>query len=159
MSDETPPPGPEDEGRPPTPEEYAAAMVYRLGRIPVRDVLLQTMATLADMSGIRLGLGPEGDTVRDLAQARHAIEALRALLGVVEAELGPAQARPFREPLAQLQLMYAHLAEGGAGPGEEGDGPEPGGGEGGGPPPEPGPEPPRDPGAASRLWVPPGARR
>ena len=154
MSEETPPTaaGGADPGRQPTPEEFAAAMVHRLGRIPVRDVLLQTMATLADMSGIRLGLGPEGDAVRDLTQARHAIEALRALLGVVEAELGPAQARPFREPLAQLQLAYARLSEGGDG----GDG-EPGEGDDG-PPPDPAPEPPRDPGAASRLWVPPGAR-
>lgn len=147
MSTETPGPDPEA-GRQPTPEEFAAAMVHRLGRIPVRDVLFQTMATLADMSGIRLGLGPEGDSVRDLQQARHAIEALRALLGVVEAELGAAQARPFREPLAQLQLMYARITEGGD---EEGEGGAPPSG-------DPPPAPPRDPDAASRLWVPPGNR-
>jgi len=144
--------------RPPTAEEFAAAMVHRLGRIPVRDVVFQTMATLADISGIRLGLGPEGDAVRDLQQARHAIEALRALLQVAEAEFGPAQARPFREPLAQLQLMYAQLTESGAGEGQEGTpagGAAPGGEPGAGAPPQ---EPPRDPGAAGRLWVPPHYR-
>ena len=51
------------EDRQPTPEEFAAALVLRLGRIPVRDVVFQTMATLADMAGIRLGLGPEEQEV------------------------------------------------------------------------------------------------
>jgi hypothetical protein len=147
------------EDRPPTPEEFAAAMVHRLGRIPVRDVVFQTMATLADMSGIRLGLGPEGDAVRDLQQARQAIEALRALLQVADTEFGAAQARPFREPLAQLQLMYARLTEAGAGGPEDGGAPEGGAAPGGGPAASPPPrEPPRDPGAASRLWVPPHYR-
>lgn len=125
-----------DEEREPTPEEIAAAFVHRLGRVPVRDVVLQTMATMTDVAGIRLGLGPEGDTVRDLDQARLAIEALRALLGVADAEIGTAASRPFREPLASLQMAYARLAEGG--------GQAPGG--------EPGGPPPDDP--ASRLWVP-----
>lgn len=146
------------EGREPTPEEMAAAIAYRLARTPVRDVLLQTMATLADMAGIRLGLGPEGAEPKDLEQARQAIEALRALHGVAEEQLGVAQTRPFREPLAALQLHYAKAveSEGGGAPPREDDP------EGGGPP------PPADPqsgpaggagDAASRLWVPPGTRR
>jgi len=120
--------------REPTPEEIAAAFVHRLGRVPVRDIVLQTMATMTDVAGIRLGLGPEGDDVRDLEQARLAIESLRALLGVADREIGTAASRPFREPLASLQMAYARMTEG----------PQ---GEGGGPPP-----PPDDP--AGRLWVP-----
>lgn len=139
------------EDRQPTPEEFAAAMVQRLGRIPVRDVVFQTMATLADMAGIRLGLGPEGQEVADLAQARHAIEALRALLGMAEAEFGAAQARPFREPLAQLQMLYAQIVEGGAEAAPPGDA---GPGETAAPG---GPPPPQDP--TSRLWVPPHHRK
>jgi hypothetical protein len=50
----TPPP------REPTPEEFAAALAEQLARTPVRDLLLQTMATFTDMAGIRLGLGPAG---------------------------------------------------------------------------------------------------
>ncbi|MGI9540289.1 MAG: hypothetical protein ACR2N6_09080 [Miltoncostaeaceae bacterium] len=145
------------EGREPTPEEMAAAIAYRLARTPVRDVLLQTMATLADMAGIRMGLGPEGDEPKDLEQSRQAIEALRALHGVAEEQLGVAQTRPFREPLAALQLHYARLveAEGGEGTASEDSG------EGGeAPPPEPPPaDPAGGPDAASRLWVPPGTRR
>lgn len=140
MSDEQLPPEQEI-----TPEQIAMAMVQRLGATPVRDIVLQTMATFVDIAGVRLGLGPEGDRVRDLAQARTAIEVLRAMLGVAEQELGAAQVRPFREPLAQLQMAYARMTEPGDG-GEGGEGPS-------------GPAaPPRGPDPASRLWVPPGAR-
>ncbi|MDX6555884.1 MAG: hypothetical protein QOD86_2079 [Miltoncostaeaceae bacterium] len=140
------PGGPEQEG--PTPEQLMAAFAERLARTPVRDVLLQTMATFSDMAGIRLGLGPFGDGPRDLAQARQAIEALRALLGVAERELGPAQVRPFKEPLAALQMAYARAVEGPPDAPEAGDGP---------PPPPEGPPPGEDP--AERLWTPPGSRR
>jgi hypothetical protein len=143
----TPPP------REPTPDELAAALAEQLARTPVRDLLLQTMATFTDMAGIRLGLGPAGETVRDLTQARQAIETVRALIEVADRELGPAQARPFREPLAMLQMAYARLVE--TPPAE--------GGTTAAPPPGPeAPPPPSTPPAddpASRLWVPPGTRR
>lgn len=103
-----------DQGTPrpdPSPEEMLQEMARRLAATPVRDIMVQTMGTFADLAGVRLGFGPERDVHRDLPQARLAIEALRALIGVVETELGPAQARPFREPLAQLQLLYAREAE------------------------------------------------
>ena len=119
-------------------EEFAAAFVHHLGRTPVRDLVVQAMATLADAAGIRLGLGPEGREVADLPQARTAIEILRALVAVAEQELGQAAVRPFREPLAQLQLAYAKIAEASAAGGTE--------------------APPAPPDPASRLWVPPGGR-
>ncbi len=151
--------GGEDQGQaPPTPEELAAAFADRLARTPVRDVLLQSMATFIDMAGIRLGMGPAGDEARDLVQARQAIEALRALLGVAERELGAAQVHPFKEPLAVLQMAYARAAEAPeeAEPGEGGA--PPAGGAGEGPPPTGGTGPAgQDP--ASRLWVPPGTPR
>jgi hypothetical protein len=100
----------ETEGTP-TPDELVREMARRLAQTPVRDLLLQTMATFADLAGVRLGYGPEGAEHRDLPQARLAIETLRALIGVAETEIGPAQARPFREPLAQLQMLYAREAE------------------------------------------------
>ncbi len=86
-------------------------MARRLAETPVRDLLLQTMATFVDLAGVRLGYGPEGQAHRDLHQARLAIESARALISVAEAEIGAAQARPFREPLAQLQMLYAREVE------------------------------------------------
>ncbi len=147
MSEPTPP-GPERE---PTQEEIAAALAARLARTPVRDVLLQCMATFIDMAGIRLGMGPAGDEARDLPQARQAIESLRALLGVAERELGSAQVNPFKEPLAVLQMAYARAIEEPQAEGADGEG-----GAGAAEPPPP-TRPPDDP--AGRLWVPPGSRR
>ncbi len=92
-------------------DEFAAAFVHHLGRTPVRDLVVQALATLIDAAGIRLGLGPEGNDVVDLVQARVAIEMVRGVLVIAEQELGVASVRPFREPLAQLQLAYAKIAE------------------------------------------------
>jgi hypothetical protein len=102
---------PQDQAGEPTPEELVEEMARRLAAAPVRDILLQTMGTFTDLAGVRLGYGPEREAHRDLAQARLAIEVLRALIVVADEVLGAAQARPFREPLAQLQLLYAHEAE------------------------------------------------
>jgi hypothetical protein len=148
-----PPPGAEE----PSPEELMEQFARRLGRTPVPDVLLQTMATLTDMAGIRLGLGPEGDEVRDLAQARLAIESMRALASVTEALIGPAQARMFREPLSQLQLAYAQIAQSEGAPAGPGAGREPSAADP--EPPPPAPPPAAGPDPASKLWVPPGTRR
>ena len=127
MSDDIP-----AESGPQSPEELVREMARRLAQTPVRDLLLQTLATFADLAGVRLGYGPEGADHRDLPQARLAIETLRALIGVAESEIGAAQVRPFREPLAQLQMLYAREAEADAKrqagvsedtpPGEEGTG-------------------------------------
>lgn len=130
------------EEREPTQEEMAALLAERLARTPVRDVLLQCMATFIDMAGVRLGMGPTGDEARDLQQARQAIEALRALLGVAERELGAAQVRPFKEPLAVLQMAFSRASEERPVPSEEAPA-----------------APPPAPDAASRLWVPPGTPR
>ena len=124
----------DDENREPTQEEIAAAFVQRLGRVPVRDIIMQTMATLSDVAGIRLGLGPEGDDVKDVTQAKLAIEGFRALLAVADQEIGTAVTRPFREPMAQLQMAYAQIAEGKT---QEADA---------------SPEPPPEP--AKKLWTP-----
>ena len=101
----------DDPGREPTPEEIMDALARRLAATPVHDVLMQTMATFADMAAIRLGLGPGGAEDGDLPQAHMAIEALRALVDVADGEIGAAAARPFREPLAALQMAYARAVE------------------------------------------------
>lgn len=141
--------------REPTPEEFAMALAERLARTPVRDVLFQCMATFIDMATIRLGLGPAGPDALDLPQARQAIESARALVAVAEREMGAAQVRPFREPLAQLQMAYARVVEDGGDPGapagaDAADAPSEQAPPAAGRPPAPDP--------TSRLWVPPGAR-
>jgi hypothetical protein len=125
----------------PSEEELRARLEEELRRITVRDVLLQTIVSLINLGGQRLGLGEGGGDMRDLDQVRLAIEGVRALLPLVEEE-NPEQMKPVRDALSQLQMVYAREAGGGA---------EPGGGEG----PPPRPQPGR--GEPGGLWVPPGS--
>ena len=107
------------------------------------------MVSLINLAGQRLGLGEDGDEVRDLGQVRMAIEAVRALMPLLEEE-NPEQVKPVRDALSQLQMVYAREAGGAApGGGEQGGGGPGGGGE---PPPKPQPRT----GGPGGLWVPPG---
>lgn len=155
-----PDPGPAGAAQP-TEEELRAAMEEQMRRVSVQDVILQTVATLVNLSGRRLGLAPDAEDERDLAQARLGIEATRALAPL----LGSEQSSAVREALSQLQVAYAR--EAGAGAAAE----RPGGEEAGPArgaeaqrPPAPGsdrqrPAPEREEAerARSRIWTPPGS--
>ncbi len=111
-TDEPTAPDGDGEERELTQEEMVAAeMLRRLMTTPVQDVVFQTMATFTDMAAIRMGLGPRGEEDFDLPQAGLAIESLRALLAVTNAIMGEEAAKPFAEPLAQLQMAFAELVE------------------------------------------------
>jgi hypothetical protein len=114
----------------------------------VPDVLLQTIVSLVNLGGQRLGLTPDTEDMRDLEQARLAIEGVRALLPILE-DLDAEQMRPVRDALSQLQMAYAQLARGEGAPGA------PQGGEAPRQAPAPGPA---GPGDAGGLWVPPGTK-
>lgn len=155
----TPPEGGGEERELTQEEMVAAEMLRRLMTTPVQDVVFQTMATFTDMAAIRMGLGPRGDEDFDLPQAGLAIESLRALLAVTNAIMGEEAAKPFAEPLAQLQMAFAELVEQAKNAKDEaGDGPEgEGGGKGGGS------SAPRSPqgapgGQGGDLWTPGGAQ-
>jgi hypothetical protein len=128
-------------------EEMRARLEEELRRITVRDVLLQTVVSLVNLAGQRLGLSEDTRELRDLDQVRMAIEAVRSLLPLLEEE-HPEQVRPVRDALSQLQMAYAREAGAGAPPGGEG------GGEPREEPAPPGPQ--RSPGSHGGLWVPPG---
>jgi hypothetical protein len=143
---------PEWSQEPPSEEEIRARLEEELRKITVRDVLLQTAVTLVNLGGQRLGLTEQTRDVRDLGQARTAIEAVRALLPLLEQE-GADAVRPIRDALAQLQMAYAREAGSAGEPaqaGEEETGAQrPTGGE------QEGREPQSKP--TGRLWVPPGS--
>ena len=133
-------------------EELRARLEEELRRITVEDVLLQTVVSLVNLGGQRLGATPDTEDMRDLDQVRIAIEGVRGLLPVLE-ERDAEKVRPVRDALSQLQMAYARLA------GEAGTAQPPGGGSAptgaDKPPPrsDQGPARPRDGG----LWVPPGS--
>lgn len=87
------------EGELPTEEELREA----LDRVGVADVLLQALTATASLGFRRVS--PEA---RDLAQARLAIEALRALEPVLrEGGVDEAVLRDLEQARANLQLAYA----------------------------------------------------
>lgn len=73
-----------------------------LAKLKVSDLLLQTLYSVSSLGYHRLGA--EG---RDLEQARLAIEALRALVRVLEGSVAEDALRDFNQVLANLQLAYA----------------------------------------------------
>lgn len=113
--------------REPTEEELQAAFEEQMRSIRVEDVVLQTVATLVNLAGRRLGLA--GEEEKDVEQARVAIDSARALVPFCPEEQLP----PIKQAMAQLQIAFAKEA----GSSE--------------PPPAPEEE------TTSRIWTPPGA--
>ena len=95
------------EGRqqPPSDEELLRQFEDELRKLTVSDLLVQTLYTLSSLGYRRLG---EQD--RDLDQARLAIEALRAILPVLEESASEDVIRDFRQVTSNLQLAYADAA-------------------------------------------------
>ena len=126
----------------PSEEEMQAAYEAQLKQLRIEDVVIQTLVSLVNLGGRKAGLAPGTEDERDMAQLRVAIDGARALLPLVEAELGP-DAVQIRNALSQLQLVYAQ--ESGAA----------GGAPGGPAQPEPSaPQAPPSAASSGRLWVP-----
>ena len=148
MSQQQPPP--DDLDREPT-EEELRAYGERLREIRVEDIIAGTLGPLLNVGTLRAGLVPGHEGEIDLAQLQKAIEAARALLPMVEQELGP-QLGAVRSAVSNLQIAYAKLA-GGEAPGAEAAPP----GEQAPPPPPEEEIKPGEPGPAQRsgrLWIP-----
>ena len=138
----------------PSEAEMRAALEEQMRRITVPDVLIQTVVTLINLGGRRLGLAgpPEQAGDKDVEQARLAIEGARALLPLLPQEdLGPV-----RDALTQLQMAYVQESssqegrQGGAAPEQRQDSK----------PPEEKPDAAADAERAkarSKIWTPPGA--
>lgn len=73
-----------------------------LAKLSVTELLLQTLHSLSLLGYQRLS----GED-RDLAQARLAIDSLRALVPVLEGSAPEQALRDFGQVLASLQLAYA----------------------------------------------------
>jgi hypothetical protein len=129
----------------PSEEELRAALEEQMKRITVKDVLLQTVITLINVSARKLGLAGD-DAEKDLAQAKQGIDGVRSLLPLLPDE----EQAAVKEPLSQLQMAFAREA---GGPQATGDRPQ-----GEGPTPDnrhPTPDDERAK-ARSKIWTPPG---
>jgi hypothetical protein len=101
----------------PTDEERARAIREQLKTLHAFDLAYEMMISLVSFGYQKMGLTDETSELRDLGDARLAIELLRANLEVIEREQGEGRTGDVRSTLAQMQLGFAqavHLA--GAGP-------------------------------------------
>ncbi len=85
----------------------------QMREVRVEDLLTQTVASVLNLSARRI---VKEDEV-DLDQARIGIDAVRALVPLLPPEVGEA----VREPLSQVQMLFAQRSGGGT-PGEPGAG-------------------------------------
>jgi hypothetical protein len=92
----------------PSEEELRAAYEAEIKKIRVEQILLEQIVSLVNLGMRRTGLAPGTEDERDVGQVRVAIEAVRALLPVVEESAGP-QAAAIRDALSQLQLAFVRL--------------------------------------------------
>jgi hypothetical protein len=86
-------------------EELVKQLEEELKKLKVADLLVQTLYTVSS-----LGYRKLSEEDRDLEQARLAIEALRALLPVLEGVVGEEIVRDFKQVTSNLQLAYAEAA-------------------------------------------------
>ncbi len=100
--------GEQEQGRQPTEEELRAAYEAEIKKIRVEHVLLEHVVTLVNLGMRRTGLVPGTEAERDRTQVELSIEAIRALLPLVE-RAAPEQAPPIRDALSQLQLAFVRI--------------------------------------------------
>jgi hypothetical protein len=134
-------PGPTEGGPQPSQEELRERIEDQLRKVRVQDLLLESVVGVINLSARRIAKEDE----RDLEQARVGIEAVRAVVSLLDDE----PAKQVRSALSEVQMLYARHAGGGSA--------EP---EGGGEVPLGGGEAPSGEGAQrgpSRLWTPPGS--
>jgi hypothetical protein len=106
----------ESEGGPggePTEEQLRAAYEEELSRISATDMIAQVSVSLLNVGAYRLapaqtGADAPAQSGRDLEQARDAIDAVRALLEILERRIPANELRPLRDALSRLQMTYAH---------------------------------------------------
>ena len=88
-------------------EELIKQLEEELKKLQVSDLLVQTLYTVSS-----LGYRKLSEEDRDLDQTRLAIEALRALLPVLEGSVAEELVRDFKQVTSNLQLAYADAAKG-----------------------------------------------
>lgn len=109
---------------PPSEEELRAAYEAELNRITSAEMVIQTVVSLINIGGRRLGLAPGSEAERDLEQVCDAIDGVRALMPILERRMSAPELGPLRDALAQLQMAYAREAAA-AQPGQGSGAPQP----------------------------------
>ena len=99
-----------DDERRLTDEERAALLREQLKALRVVDVAHDMMLSLVTLGYQKLGLTEEPEELRNLDDARLAIELLHGVVDVLGAAVGEPLVAPFRSTLAAMQLNFARVA-------------------------------------------------
>ena len=103
------------------------AMTRDIAEVPAVEVIVTVAVNLMSAAAVKLGLSEEGDTFKDLDEARKLITALAGLLDGGATEISSFHAAPLRDGLKSLQLAFREASivpdEPGQGPGEKYTGP------------------------------------
>jgi hypothetical protein len=99
-----PPPEPQPGMEMPSPEELAE----QLRQLKASDVVLSLIPTLAQLAYAKLD-----PAARDLPEARVAVDAIRALLPVIEDAIPAEVTRDLQQLVTNLQLAYAGAVDAG----------------------------------------------
>ena len=91
-----------EEPRELSPEQIAEMMK----QLKISDVLLSELSTLAQLAYTKLD-----PSSRDLGEARLAIDAIRALVGVLQGSVPDGVARDFAQLVSNLQLAYVQALD------------------------------------------------
>jgi hypothetical protein len=105
-SADRPEPPPDPQAPPEAELPSAEELAEQLRRLKASDVVLSLIPTLAQVAWAKLD--PE---LRDLAEARVAIDAIRALVPVLEGVAPPELTRDLQQLVTNLQLAYASAAD------------------------------------------------
>ncbi len=92
--------------------EEMARLQEQINNLPVSEHIVFMMHSLSSLAVDRLGLAPEGGARLDVSQARLAIDAFKALLGVLEEATSAEAIAAHRGVLSQLQLAYVGALSG-----------------------------------------------
>ena len=95
---------PEQPQQQPSEEELRAHLEEQLRQVRVEDLLVESAASIVNLTVRRIAKPDE----QDLEQARVGIEAVRALVDLVEGEV----AGQIRSALSDLQILYARASRG-----------------------------------------------
>lgn len=100
------------EGAPqePTDEQRRREVLDQLKRMRVADLVEEMLVGLVTVGYQKLGLTDQTRELRDLRDARLAIETLRAWIDVLSRERGDEGLGDLRGTVAAMQLSYARVA-------------------------------------------------
>lgn len=94
-----------------TEEQLRELLREQMERVTVADMVEQMMLTLASIGYQKMGFPEVNAKFRDMEQARLAIDALAALLGVLEGRAEPEALQPFQNTLANMRLNFVQASK------------------------------------------------